>query len=226
MKQFIAITVITMVDLEDIVEELKDKPFLLFYLYNKYLTGDDTRLPKFISRKKVVIDLIKLGLIEFINPTKLHFKETKFTDLGIEVYLKMESEGIFTVFHDISLYSRNAFITRYESKLNLLKDTIKYPQSVFYKIILKNIGDFNKWNRNGNVDYRVTEIKLIEKDEEFEILRIFYEFYCIICQKNITQSIELKFSFDDDDNLPFQIKCNECKSIFRICKKFQCFISL
>jgi len=223
MIHFIAVTVISIVDLEDIAEKLKDKPFLLYYLHNKYLTGDDTRLPKFINRKKVVLDLIKLGLIDFINPAKLHFKETKFTDSGIDVYLKMESEGIFTVFHDISLYSRNSFMTRYESKLNLLEDTIKYPQSVFYKIILKNIGDLKKWNRNGNVDYRVLEINLVIKNEEFETLEVLFEFKCKFCQKTIEQLETLTYFFDNDDNLPFQINCNGCKSLYRICKKFQCF---
>jgi len=214
-----------MIDVTHIVEILKDKPFLLYYLYNKYQTGDDLRLPKFINRRKVVLDLINLGLIEFITSIKkhLHFKDAKFTDLGNTVYIKLDSLGIFTIFDNISLISRDSFITQYESKLNILEDKIKYPQSVFYKIILKNIGDLNKWIRNGNVDYRVLEIVLVKKTEEFEILKVLFEFKCEFCAKNMSYLKDLTFYFDNDDNLYFQIKCNNCELTHWICKKFQCF---
>ncbi|KKK40758.1 hypothetical protein LCGC14_0943890 [marine sediment metagenome] len=216
---------ISRVSVSDIVENLKDKPFLLYYLYNKYLTGVDTRLPKFINRKKVILDLLHLKLIDFTTAGKksMHFKDTKFTNLGNEVYEKLDSIGLFTIFQNISLYSKDSFTAQYESKLCILEESIRYPQSIYYKIILKSIGDLKKWKRHGNVDYRVLEIKLRTKNEEFEILEILFEFNCKICQKKIKQLEVLTYFIDNDDNLTFQIKCNECNTPYRICKKFQCF---
>lgn len=111
---------------EDIINDLKDSPYNALFLYKLYTKGIDFKLPYFINRVKEVNYLREKRLIEFISgDTKhQHYKPTKFTEKGLEIYKELEKEGFFTIFEDIPLNSKDAFKSKYYQKLDKLKDKI------------------------------------------------------------------------------------------------------
>jgi len=220
--------VIIIGDVEDIVENLKDKPYPIYYLYNHYNTGFEFKLPSFIDRIREVNYLRDLGLLEFYSHESkhLHLKPTKFTNNGIIVYNLLEQMGILTIFNDIPLDSSNSFKAHYYNKLNEISKEIQLLESHFYKLLVKNIGGIGRWLNRGKSRIKVIKFELKEKTELIEICKLDYEFYCLTCKQFVEQDIEIIFNLDNFDRNPRLIECRVCGSPYHLCPIFECFYPL
>lgn len=213
---------------EDIINELKDSPYSALFLYKLYTKGIDFKLPYFINRVKEVNYLREKGLIEFISgdAKHQHYKPTKFTEKGLEIYKELEKEGFFTIFEDIPLNSKNAFKSKYYQKLDKLKDKIKHPESEIYKILIEKFPGLDKWWKPGSIKLNIKGIEPLEITEDNEILKFTLEFNCEICKKLINTSIQITYDIEDIDRSPREVRCPFCNTLYYLCPLLGCFYSI
>ncbi len=217
-----------MEEIMEMAEKLKDRPYALFYLYNKYTTHNEFNIPNFIDRVKEVKYLIKLGLIRFsVKPGKhLHKKNTLFTEKGNRVYEFIYKQGLLAAFSDIPLQGSSAFKAHYYSKIDRILEDIKIPESEALQILMSKIPGLNQWFKPSKLKLKINNVILINKTEHLETLKYEIDFKCETCVQDISPVIEIVYNFDDINKNPNLVICPKCGTHYHLCLFFECFYSL
>lgn len=201
---------------------LLDNPLSLYILWKLFIEGPDSNLPRFIDRKKENLFLIEHGLIEFASGKKTHYKRTKITKKGVNLYQLMKKNNIFNIFNDIPLDSEVNFKDYFQNAMEKLKSPMEYANSFFYPRIEKGIGNINNIPQFKKTNFNVCNIENVYIKAEEDLWCYEVEYDCISCQKRSSNLIRVIYKLNQKPGLT-DIECNICGLKYKLCAFFNCF---
>lgn len=206
----------TLSSLKDLVKELRDRPYALYYLYRLYTTGRE-ETPNFFDRIRIVKFLRKEKLIEPTVGKKkhLHIESNRITPNGVEICVLLNKTGYFEILRNIPLNSKEAFNAYYFGELIEIDKYSKYPESIIYPILSGNINKYNG-RIHSKIEITIKKLILIDLKDNIETWKIIYDLKCLLCKESTIQEIMIEFNIDNINRNPFKITCSKCNSIYFI----------